>query len=162
MKIIEFIMNNIFIVVVILGALASFFGKSGAKKKPGQMPDFGGGGLPRTLFPGTGEHERESERPQPQQAAGSTVYRTTSEQERSTEMNPSYSSRETAGPPQIAPLQRVLQRAATSKDAAQTAAERNYGSQSINAASIRSDDLRKAVIWSEVLGPPRSKRPFRK
>jgi len=162
LKIIEFLMNNIFIVIVILGALASFFGKSGAKKKPGQMPDFGGGGLPRTLFPQSGEQEREPERSQPQQAAGSNVYRTTSGQDRSSEMNPSYSSRETAEPPQTAHLQRALQRAAVNKETAQAAAERNYGSQSINAASIRSDDLRKAVIWSEVLGSPRSKRPFRK
>ncbi|WP_441910444.1 hypothetical protein [Paenibacillus sp. MCAF9] len=164
MKIIEFLMNNIFIVVVILGALASVFGKSGAKKKPGQMPDFGGGGLPRSLFPQSGELEQEVERPQPQppQAAGGTVYRSVTEVERSSDMNSTLYSRESAEAPQTASLQRALQRAAANKETTQAAAQRNYGSQSINAASIRSDDLRKAVIWAEVLGPPRSKKPFRK
>lgn len=162
MKIIEFLMNNIFIVVVILGALASVFGKSGAKKKPGQMPNFGGGGLPRSLFPQSGEQEREVERPQSQQAAGGTVYRSATEVERSSDMNSTRSSRENAEAPQTASQQRALQRAAANKETAQAAAQRNYGSQSINAESIRSDDLRKAVIWAEVLGPPRSKKPFRK
>lgn len=38
-----------------------------------------------------------------------------------------------------------------------------YESNNANdALSLKSDELRKAVLWSEVLGQPRSKRPYRR
>jgi hypothetical protein len=165
LKIIEFLMNNIFIVVIIFGALASLFGKAGSKKKPRQMPDFGGGGLPRSLFPQASEREPSEDRPLQERTEGQSVFRSQSEQERQQSANPSYSSRDSetlSGAPQIASLQRSLERASASKVVAPAAAERKSAGQSAIAATVQADDLRKAVIWAEILGPPRAKRPFRK
>jgi DNA-binding transcriptional regulator YdaS (Cro superfamily) len=165
LKIIEFLMNNIFIVVIIFGALASLFGKASSKKKPGQMPDFGGGGLLRTLFPQAGEREPSLDRPLQERSEGQPVYRTDSEPQRQHSANSSQLSRETdeaAGASQIASLQRSLERASAAKAKAQVAAERKTAGQSAVPTTVQADDLRKAVIWAEILGPPRSKRPYRK
>lgn len=148
MRIIEFLMNNIFIVVIIFGALASIFGKAGSKRKPNQMPDFGGGGLPLS--------ERTESQP---------VYRNRPEQERQPLADPSYSSREadaTARTPQTAALERALPSAAASRAKPLAATDRQSASQSAIAASVKAEDIRKAVVWAEILGPPRSKRPYRK
>jgi hypothetical protein len=164
MKIIEFLMNNIFIVVIIFGALASLFGKSGSKKKPGRMPDFGGGGLPRSSNAGEPGNEQE-ERPLPGPAAGQSVYRTQPQNVREEYETPAYKARETEvlnQTPQVAPSQRTLQQAANARGKAAKAAERNSAPQSALTAHARADDLRRAVVWAEILGPPRSKRPFRK
>ncbi|MDQ8736710.1 hypothetical protein [Paenibacillus sp. LHD-38] len=164
MKIIEFLMNNIFIVVVIVGALASLFRKSGSKNKPGRMPDFGGGGLPRTLYPQDSRKELE-ERPIPAGSVGETLYRSQTENKREDREIPSLASRESemsVESPQIASLQRVLQSAATNKDKVSGPAERKSVSQGAVMYPNRAEDLRRAVIWAEILGPPRSKKPFRK
>lgn len=158
-------MNNIFIVVIIFGALASLFGKAGSKKKPSQMPDFGGGGLPRNLFPQASEREPSEDRPLQERTEGQPVYRSQPEQERQHAANPALPTRESellSGAPQIAALQRSLERAATSKAMAPAAAERKPAGQSAIAATVQADDLRKAVIWAEILGPPRAKRHYRK
>ncbi|WP_141506073.1 hypothetical protein [Paenibacillus luteus] len=166
MKIIDFLMNNIFIVVIIFGALASLFGKAGGKKKPSQMPDFGGGGLPRNLQPRTTEEPQRQSRPELQeQPEGQTVYRSSGEQDRQTPMQPSYVGTQTdvaAGASQTASLERALKRASTSKLQSQDALERKPAAQGALVTSVQAEDLRKAVIWAEVLGPPRSKKPFRK
>jgi hypothetical protein len=166
LKIIDFLMNNIFIVVIIVGALASMFGKAGGKKKPSQMPDFGGGGLPRNLQPRTTEEPQRQSRPVLQeQPEGQTVYRSSGEQERQAPMQPSYVGMQTevtAGAPQTASLERALKRASASKAQAQDALERKPAAQGAVVTSVQAEDLRKAVIWAEVLGPPRSKKPFRK
>ncbi|OBZ08175.1 MULTISPECIES: hypothetical protein [Bacillales] len=164
MKIIEFLMNNIFIVVIIFGALASLFGKASSKKKPRQMPDFGGGGLPRTLFPQS-EREPSLDPPQQEHTEGQPVYRTDSDPQRQRSAYPSQLARETdeaAGTSQIASLQRSLERASASKALAQATAERKSAGQSAARTTVQADDLRNAVIWAEILGPPRSKRPYRK
>ncbi|WP_138753339.1 hypothetical protein [Paenibacillus sinopodophylli] len=164
MKLIEFLMNNIFIVVIIFGALASVFGKSGKKKKPGRMPDFGGGGVQRpSNQQERGSHEEEQQ--VPSASSGQTVYRSQSQSRREENDQPAFAAREqelTAETSQIASVQRVLQRAANNKEKASASAERKYAGQSAISAPSRSEDLKRAVIWAEILGPPRSKRPFRK
>lgn len=165
MRIIEFLMNNIFIVVIIIGALASLFGKAGSKKKPGRMPDFGGGGLPRTLFPQASDREPNLDRPLAERTESQPAYRTRPEQERHYSANPAQASRDAetpAGTLRTPALELAIQRAGTGKAKAPDAAERKPGAQSAIAASVRADDIRKAVIWAEILGPPRSKRPYRK
>lgn len=165
MRIIEFLMNNIFIVVIILGALASLFGKAGSKKKPGRMPDFGGGGLPRTLFPQASDRESNLDRPLAERTESQPAYRTRPEQERQHSANPALASRDheaPAGPLQMPALELAIKRAGTGKAKAPDAAERKPDAQSAIAASVQAHDMRKAVMWAEILGPPRSKRPYRK
>lgn len=160
MKIIEFLLNNIFIVVIIIGALASLFGKAGSKRKPNQMPDFGGGGLPRMPFPQKNEKERSEERRPVERTETQTLYRPRPEQERHPSASQEGNAAATAA--QAAALERALHKAAASKAMAHEAANRQTANQSAMAASVQADDIRKAIVWSEILGPPRSKRPYRK
>lgn len=164
LRIIEFLLNNIFIVVIIVGALASLFRKSGPKNKPGRMPDFGGGGLPRTLYPQEVRAEME-DRERPAGPAGQTLYRSQTETKREDFEKPVHATTETekhAESPQIASLHQALQSAATNKAIVSDAAERKSASQRTETNGTRSQELRRAVIWAEILGPPRSKKPFRK
>lgn len=162
MRIIEFLLDNIFIVVIIFGALASIFGKG--KRKPNQMPDFGGGGLPRSLFPQTGD-KQPKEQPLTEQTEGQPVYRTSSVQERHSSASPYYAPAAADAPrgaSQIAAHGREVHIAGSSKPQMPNAAERKPAAQRALAASVQAEDMRKAVIWAEILSPPRSKRPFRK
>lgn len=144
-------MDNIFIVVILFGFLASLFGKSGKKKQPGQMPDFGGGGLPRTLLPQANGEQPERNEPQ-------TVYRAPTEPERdqAAKRQTSLSTRAdgaSGAAKQAALLERALQEAAQ---------QRQLAGQTTITKSVKQNDIRKAVVWAEILGPPRSKRPFGK
>ncbi|MEV5028631.1 hypothetical protein [Paenibacillus sp. LPE1-1-1.1] len=163
MRIIEFLLNNIFIVVIIVGALASLFRKSGPKNKPGRMPDFGGGGLPRTLYPQEGRAEQE-DRERPAGPAGQTLYRSQTETKREDfeKLNATTETEKHAESPLMASLHQALQSAATNKALVSGAAERKSASERTETNGTRSQDLRRAVIWAEILGPPRSKKPFRK
>ncbi|OMF34188.1 hypothetical protein BK133_12745 [Paenibacillus sp. FSL H8-0548] len=167
MKIIDFLMDNIFIVVIIFGALASLFGKSGSKKKlPGQMPDFGGGGLPRNVFPQTNDPKPVIDQQAEMQGnEGQTVYRSLHDQERQTVVDAPYERSYIAAPPETArsaARERALQGAKVSGSASRNVSERNSAAQEMRDSSTRVEDMRKAVVWAEVLGPPRSKKPFGK
>ncbi len=161
MRIIEFLLNNIFIVVIIIGALASLFGKSGSKRKPSQMPDFGGGGLPRMQTPRALERDRGDERPQPEQTQAQTVYYPAAELREDVRPESSASYRESSQA-HAAGLGRTLQSVAANKTKAATVEQSRRGSKSAIAASLQAEDLRKAVVWAEILGPPRAKRHYRK
>lgn len=152
-------MDNIFIVVIVLGAIASFFGKSGSKKRPNQMPNFGGGGLPRRADPQTLEegHRTESTAERP-------VYRSRMEQENRTSDHDSYeggylSPSRTA---QTTAPERSSRRASPYKSKEPDGDKSRSAGNSRTAASVQADDIRKAVVWAEILGPPRAKRPYRK
>lgn len=168
MRIIEFLLNNIFIVVIIFGALASLFGKAGSKKKPSQMPNFGGGGLPRIPSPMTDERTHREERPLQERTDVQPLYRSASEQERqqakmsgplagSQEVGNAYSTSQAASrerSPQI-----VVAANVTKEAQGASAAPVN---KSFSATAVQANDLRRAVVWAEILGPPRSKRPYRR
>lgn len=164
-RIFEFLLNNIFIVVIIVGFLASLFRKAGAaKKQPGRMPDFGGGGILRRQAPDSDSGTR-SDEPRTAQTEYAPIYRSQDSQPART--SESRTIRQESGkeePPAsgITAMERSLQRAAAQKAKAGSAAASGHGSKSPAAEKVSSDDLRKAVIWAEVLGPPRAKRPYRK
>ncbi|MBD2869482.1 hypothetical protein [Paenibacillus arenilitoris] len=157
MRFIEFLLNNIYIVVIVIGALASLFGRSSGKKRPRQMPNFGGGGL--SGMPG--RPERAPEKLEPDRPAGQTVYRSRSaEHETGVPEGEFAEHREVPSAAPVSPpaaAKRPYRRpVAMEADRAGTPAARSAGAQ------VRADDLRKAVLWAEILGPPRAKRPFRK
>lgn len=162
MKIIDFLMNNIFILVIVFGALASLFGKAGSKKKPSQMPDFGGGGLPRMQNPQNSGREVRQERPQHERAEAQPVYQAAPEQKVKQRESVPVRERNDAAASQTSALERPAQRAAAVKAKTPDALESPSAKRGALAASLQEDDLRKAVIWAEVLGPPRSKRPYRR
>lgn len=163
-RILEFLLNNIFIVVIIVGFLASLFRRAGAEKQPGRMPDFGSGGLLRRPAPET-DQETRSEEPRAVQKDDSPAYR--SQDSQPARMSEPRFERPVSGKevPQnssMTAVERSVHRAYAQKAREGSFASSGNGSNSPAAVKVSSDDLRKAVIWAEVLGQPRAKRPYRK
>ncbi|WP_127496398.1 hypothetical protein [Paenibacillus glycanilyticus] len=163
MKIISFLLENIYWVIVVGGVLFSMFGRSGAKKRTNRMPSFGG------------SNEREPHRPERRQ---DLVWEEEDEEEYQPQKpvmagSPLQGERGSSGEvnrPQT--LERAIQ-AAPSRPAepprARLAAANKPQATAAPAATShtetpnpKADELRKAVVWAEILGPPRSKRPFGK
>ncbi|MCR8641980.1 hypothetical protein NV379_04860 [Paenibacillus sp. N1-5-1-14] len=161
-KILDFIFSNWIFVLIIISAVSSLWGKlsksqeTGEKSKPvKEMPSFGGGsGLPRKerdLYPEVNEHEDDDElqidkRGQfaPATAAmdSDTVIRTRMVTRGHVE-GPldSYELLKPAAPMRVA------------KPAKLAGEKKNTGS------VLSRKDMTQAIIWSEILGPPRSKKP---
>jgi hypothetical protein len=137
-KLISFVMNNFFIVVIVLGIIYSlFFRKSPLERRPNRMPDFGGSGPSRTgeSKPPTAQSNRSPDAIESQ--------------------HPS-SGRQTLSPMLMQqPLNQADPKPTQRSSVSQSKAE--YG-----AADLTSDDLSRAVVWAEILGPPRAKRPHRR
>lgn len=161
MKIIDFLMNNIFILVIVFGALASLFGKAGSKKKPGQMPSFGGGSNPRV---GTPQSSHTEDHSLPERSDGQQVYQTApkEEQQRSNLQRSQPVRGYDAPEPQAAALDRSISRTPVGRPKAENPLEVTSTKRSALANALQGDDIRKAVLWAEILGPPRAKKPYRK
>jgi|HigsolmetaAR203D_1030402.scaffolds.fasta_scaffold00630_20 hypothetical protein len=195
---INFLLENIFIVIIVLGILSSLFGRSGKKGGGGRMPDFGGGpggwpapgrGAPgRTDRPGDVPARRSE--PQPRQTEAQrrpeTPWRPDPAPPR--EWKPGRNLDEhgqvviadvrpgRAGEPRPAAphSSRSEAPAAPHRKASPSAAERT-AARAAEASRIApalqveqragrviagADDLRKAVLWAEILGPPRALKPY--
>jgi hypothetical protein len=136
-RIIEFLMSNIVIVIIVVGFLLSVFRKKGNGGPPGRMPDFGGGPKPIPRSPRQAPTE---------DAEGSRNDRTPNDRTVSPFGPPVNSEMSTQRRPLVlSPPARV---------------EPNRVQ--VNKLEATADDLRKAVMWAEILGPPRAKRPFRR
>lgn len=151
MKIIDFLMSNIYIVIIIIGALASLFSKARAKNKPSQMPDFGGSGLPSTPSQSRNNHESGEERQYPERAPEApTVYQVRTEPER--QLDTPRKAVSTVQPENN-------YRATASSTARERVLKTEIESE---VKRVTADEMRKAIVWAEILGPPRSKRPYRR
>jgi len=163
--IIQFIAKNFFFVVLIVGFLASVFSKS-KKKQQGRMPDFGGAGTtgmgrPKS-YPQASPPAREEER-------GQYAYPSSGE--------PSYDVYEEPAKPAVvtiasAPVKREspMTESMPSRAALVASAKGNDSAYAITAEKNRKhilelssrDELAKAVLMAEILGPPRARKPFRR
>lgn len=163
-KLISLIFDNIYWVVVIGGVLFSLFGRQkGASKSNPKMPEFGGGG-PRNIFGQPNANEGH----EPQNHADLAVDRLEQAEKpikavRAAEKNEvKGNDGATSGA-----LARALKAAAALPEA-QRSQSSAAGSKSHSSGSHsylvpnEKDELRRAVIWAEILGPPRAKRPFGK
>jgi hypothetical protein len=145
-KLISFVMNNFFIVVIVLGIIYSlFFRKSPLERRPNRMPDFGGGGPSRT-----GESRPPDARNNrlPDIEANQLPGRQT----------PSPGLRQqplSQADPMLTQRSSILQEKADAEVPRITA--EHYGAEGLNR-----DDLSRAVLWAEILGPPRARRPHRR
>ncbi|ACT00884.1 hypothetical protein [Paenibacillus sp. JDR-2] len=163
MKLISFLLENIYWVIVVGGVLFSMFGRSGAKKRTNRMPSFGGSSErephrpEHRQDPVWDEDDEEEYQPQKPILAGSPLQgerggtgegSRSQTQERALQAVPS----RPAEPPRA-------RLAAANKP--QTAAAPAAASQT-EMTNPKADELRKAVVWAEILAPPRSKRPFGK
>ncbi|MFF2887771.1 hypothetical protein [Paenibacillus sp. NPDC057967] len=166
MDIIEFLTKNFYFILIALFFVARLFSNSGKKgKPPGGMPDFGG--EPRNDGPQERTPEQQA-RPVLQQnrpvlqERSDTVYRTqakTEEQEvdafpraqQSADNRPAVQYRASAPTRQTRP-----------SSAPRRASNPDGGMIASPTKGLAKEDLRNAFIWSEVLGPPKGKRPYRR
>ncbi len=157
-KIIEFLLSNIFIVVIIIGALASMFGKGGSKNRkrsPEQVP----GGRERQSP--AGEDWRQERVEQPEDAPAQTVYRSelhASQEAAAASREREEEARRLAG--ERSALERRLRQAAAQKE--RELRQQSAAPSAPASSTVGKEKLRNAVIWAEILGPPRAKRHYRK
>lgn len=178
MKLISFLLENIYWVIVVGGVLFSMFGRSGAKRRTNRMPSFGGGNEPNKPVARQEweeeDEEDDSSRPYPAQRAarpepvpsmspyqpqkpimtGSSVQ---GEGVGSGEGNSSPTLERAVQAAPSRPAEPPRARLAAAKPQSAVAAESRA-----ELATPNADELRKAIVWAEILGPPRSKRPFGK
>ncbi|GMK40085.1 hypothetical protein PCCS19_31400 [Paenibacillus sp. CCS19] len=159
-KLIDFLIDNIYIVLVLGGFLLSAIGKmrGGNNRQPRQMPPFGSGEWqsPSDVRPASANHT----------PAGRPNWDDDEEDEDYKEYSP-YAASE---PPEQEASARSVDRAVSAAPAAprrSQAAASDTPHVAVSDASSRPQQelsavaLRQAVIWSEVLGPPRAKRAWR-
>lgn len=151
----RFVMDNFFIVVVAVGIIYSlFFRKSPLEKPRNRMPDFGGGQGQRRP-PGAPPQRGVPMRPRPEPAQAS----------RPTPRPPAAPEPERTLPSTPDPYEPAI--AEPRRDAAPRpvpAAASRVAPTASGTASPRGDvptreELERAVVWAEILGPPRARRP---
>lgn len=149
MQLFQFLLDNIVAIVIALGFVATLLGKVKEKRKPGQTASFGGQPAPDQPEELQVEHRRQNEgRHAVPESERQRVYEADLER-----------GRRTAEP-------KARDGARRASDAARAShAHQGQHSTSISGSAkpeLRAEDIKRAVVWAEILGPPRAKRPFRK
>ena len=190
----EWITSNLFIVVIIAGALISVFGKKNAKPNGGGEPFGGRGASPqrqgnptRRVQPTDGERQspfngaptnspqNNESRRSDSRRSGMNTERTNLE-EASRQMHAEIEKRlreqrsMQRGERSVANATRQIERVASgprrdsSKPKNSTSSHTDLSVQTATASSLMSnptaDELRKGVLWAEVLGSPRARKPY--
>jgi hypothetical protein len=156
-KLIEFLLRNIYIIIIVVGFLLSAIGKIGGRnnRAPRPMPPFGNGDQHPSL-PAPVGHQPVNQQPDRQW-----------EWEDRGDEQPPYAASLTS---MERPAPRPAYRAATPASTPPSEQLRSYNSasgydvehQAVKpAAELSAATLRQAIVWSEVLGPPRAKRSWR-
>ncbi|RKP55217.1 hypothetical protein D7Z26_08360 [Cohnella endophytica] len=176
-QLISFLTHNFYFVIVVVGIFYSmFFRKSPIERKPNRMPDFGGSGHPRTSANPRQPHEPNQSSHPSQQPLQRPIQQRPQPQQRQ-EPNP-LASRPAAKPDQSkreAPIRLAEAHvdpyapelgpsavAGTSQPKANAAAARTVETQRVGAAALSRSEIARAVMWAEILGPPRAKKPYRR
>lgn len=152
-EIIEFITNNFFVVVVVVGFIFSLFSKMKKGDPNRRMPDFGGGGAaaPNRTQPAAAEAPQRDDQPHLERPIYTTAFETDRDKDREREYERSYEDRLPAKPATVS----SIPPAAASSGAG---APREQGGRSLRLSDR--DELARAVLMAEILGPPRAKKPF--
>lgn len=181
---VDFLLGNIYIVAIIAFAIFSWVSSRSGKKKsnrqPSGMPTFGGNGDSRRgLF---SEPERTSAQPE---SLDDAQRRYQEAQQRYNDLDtsenaPGYedsATRSTSYSQEPEVQQRILSNQSEvekrldemNKDIKARSMHLNAGSRvqieelepdTSSRSALNADELRKGVIWAEILGQPRSKRPY--
>ncbi|MDQ0058369.1 hypothetical protein [Paenibacillus harenae] len=149
MQLFQFLLDNIVAVVIALGFVATLLGKVKEKRKPGQTASFGGQPAPDRT------EELQEERRRQIEGRHAALE---SERQRAYEADLELGRRV------VDRNAREEARRASEADRASHAHRGQRSSPIIGGAKpeLRAEDIRRAVVWAEILGPPRAKRPFRK
>ncbi|MBB6636226.1 hypothetical protein [Cohnella thailandensis] len=196
-RLIEFLLGNIYYVVVVVGLIyAMFFRKSpDDAKRPNRMPDFGGGGQrrerpqgppqrprrPGEAPAGTKPQGRPAARPEREEPRGGLpgrqdapapartaepAYEPAPRPAASPFEAPAYGEPAPAVPAALAAAHASQARAdgpspfAEERPAASSASP--VYAPSAGGLQPSREDLARAIVWSEILGPPRARKPFRR
>ncbi|MBJ6363106.1 hypothetical protein ACFOQM_17935 [Paenibacillus sp. GCM10012307] len=159
----EFIIKNPFLAIILLGFLISFFGK---KNKKAAMPPFGGGGQ--------GQQPRRQAEPHTHETHADPDQWDRQDERDWTQEKPVLYPPAQPGPTaldqhaQTAASRREEQRARSSRKAAESLHKQSSSStRSANqlakpgAGLPQEEEMRRAIVWAEILGPPRAKRRHR-
>ena len=185
MNIIEFLSQNLFFVIIIIGFLLSLLGKGQKQQGKGtnRMPDFGSGNRPderrvpperrTTQTPQQVEQRMPERQPYPEQSssfpnheenslADETAQRMEEEMRHRQKQEEEDRRRE---------QQRRARQEQRRRELEEQQRQEGNGDRAVAAASsgpVRpgetlpgANELTSAVLWAEILGPPRAKRPFR-
>ncbi|WP_027088284.1 hypothetical protein [Cohnella panacarvi] len=138
-------MSSLFLIVVAIGIIYQLFvRKSPLDKRPNRMPDFGG---PQQRRPGS----------PPQRGVPMRIPPARQEQPRPIPQ-PIFEE-ESVEPRAIVPEPRTIPLAS---QAGSALPERTYAKSPHPSESLSRDELARAVMWAEILGPPRARKPHRR
>lgn len=172
----EFITKNIYFVVIVGGFLLSIFNRVSAKKRNNpRMPDFNGQSASDTAYPQQGTAVQQQSGRYDQEEAYQEWDDDADYEERSISYRQAEEEAEREKQNHLSELARALERTQQQQAAVTASQQREAAARRSNRASseaevvpdtrlapLSADELRKAVIWSEILGPPKSKRPYGK
>ncbi|KQO17654.1 hypothetical protein [Paenibacillus sp. Leaf72] len=175
--VIEFITKNIYFVVIVGGFLLSIFNRVSAKKRTNpRMPDFNGQSTADAAYPQQGTEVQQHQSGRYDQGEAYPEWEDNDDyEERSISYRQAEEEAEREKQRHLSELARALeskqkqQVPITASQQREAAAGRsNRASSEAEAAAdtrlapLSAEELRKAVIWSEILGPSKSKRPYGK
>ncbi|MGG4393227.1 hypothetical protein ABEX25_02785 [Paenibacillus thiaminolyticus] len=151
-KVLRFLLNNPFLAVILIGFVFSLLRKG--NKPANRMPSFGGDTAGRR--PGSEPDDHDDE-PVMEEERSYPVY--TEERSSQAGLSQGYASHEkdtitleertAAMKPSVGPASAPRHTESSNKESAAAAS-----------AVIRPEEALKGVLWSEILGPPRAKRPY--
>lgn len=179
MEIVEFLTKNFYFILIALFFVARLFSNSGKKgKPPGRMPNFGGAPSldeesreRRPEFQQRIDQDRPVEHPvvrsAEQQARPDTVYRSrmNTEKDHSDDVFPgTYRTAEASSRMSEKEYRTSSSDVHKSRLSSPRRTDNRFGGREIASpgSGLSKSELRKAFIWSEVLGAPKAKRSYRR
>jgi hypothetical protein len=134
-NLIELLLNNIVFVIIAIGGIVSFFKRMGNE----------------------GDQNKKATQTTRQAKVGNKPL-SKSESSIQIEENPGHSLNDEDSSYQKA-LERIADRDKPNYDIKVQRSVRKHTNKSVRRLSLSKEDVRKGVLWSEILGPPRSKKP---
>lgn len=157
-QLIELVLDNFLVVIAIIGFLLSLFSRSDkGKKGTNRMPDFGGGG--KELMPVPEAPSRPRPKARPETAARTDESRDGGGESRKLPERV-YTSASGFGEEIGASREQRPAAVSAVTHAAATGPAEPHEARNPHRPSPDADDLKRAIVWAEILGPPRAKRPF--
>lgn len=167
-QLISFLLHNFYFVIIVVGIIYSmFFRKSPLERPPNRMPDFGGGGQRRPRRPGeirppvaqpSRTEPGDNPFPAPQRQSPSSAPQQLQTRVKDSQPNPSPIKVSDVGTEESRMDESQRKRIAVVQPAAKGPSRPDRS----RSPALGKEDLASAVLWAEILGPPRARRPYRR